>query len=341
MFKKLSFYITVVYLLILIQLLSIDCFAQWNFNMVGNDQKTPQYWGGPDAEGWYQLTTEVDVNNQINTTRETTAMWNTNSDNTIYLEQDFIIKFRLNFGRKNEDGADGIAFVLQDYWDGAIKACCGWLGFAHQDEDERYNCFAIEFDTYVNTNDNYFYDPWDDHLADKDHIFFSKDGDLSVDPPVFGQPVPAKYSGDPNNPYENIEDEIDHCIVITWDSDEMKISVYFDEVLRKSHTFASLDDIIPEVEGTDPLIWGITASTGVRTNLQTVKFDYLNTNASCDAELIVEEVGSDPVEFYVCEEIEKKFKVCYKGGEKIKLKADVLKPENYPNPSDVTSDGTF
>ena len=62
------------------------------------------------------------------------------------LAKDFDLEFELNFGNNNDNGADGIVFVMQTVGTKAIGASGAGIGF------EGFSpSFGIEFDTWQNT----------------------------------------------------------------------------------------------------------------------------------------------------------------------------------------------
>ena len=87
---------------------------------------------------------------------QATALWNNESQSgfeKIDLRENFLISVKMNFGDLDEQGADGIAFVLQNQGINAIGSLGVGLGFAmnYYDNNKRvYPSFGIEFDTWFN-----------------------------------------------------------------------------------------------------------------------------------------------------------------------------------------------
>ncbi|KAI9550012.1 hypothetical protein GHT06_003279 [Daphnia sinensis] len=80
------------------------------------------------------------------------SVWN---QNRVYLDRDFDFKTKVFLGSRDADGADGIAFVLQNQSLSAGSSG-GGLGYAGITPS-----FAVEFDTW----DNGSADPTQDHIA--------------------------------------------------------------------------------------------------------------------------------------------------------------------------------
>ena len=77
--------------------------------------------------------------------------------NPIDLSKDFDLEFYLNFGGKDDSGADGIVFVMQDVGNKAIGESGGGLGF------EGFSpSFGVEFDDFNNQDKG---DLVSDHIA--------------------------------------------------------------------------------------------------------------------------------------------------------------------------------
>ena len=160
------------------------------------------------------------------------------------LAKDFDLEFELNFGNNNDNGADGIVFVMQTVGTKAIGASGAGIGF------EGFSpSFGIEFDTWQNQN---FGDIASDHIA------MFKNG--SVDHTSSNSLVAAvtAISGG-----ANIEDGKNHLIRITWDFSDKRIQVYFDCVLRQT---AVIDIQSRIFSGNNLVYWGFTSATGGSNN---------------------------------------------------------------------------
>lgn len=159
---------------------------------------------------------------------------------TINLNNSFDFTFELFFGCR-DDGADGIVFVLTDNITG-IGQSGGGLGYGGL----QGNSFAVEFDTYQNSQD-----------PGQDHIAFASGG--SVNHNVAG-PVSALSNGG------NVEDCAPHTVRIVWDVNTNTLSVFFDGVLRLSQVFPNF--VNTYFAGNPIINWGFSASTGGENNEQ-------------------------------------------------------------------------
>jgi hypothetical protein len=169
---------------------------------------------------------------------ETGAVW---YGNRIDLAYNFDMSFQIYLGSNDFDGADGIAFILQQSGSGAMGGGGGGIGYQGLNSS-----LAVEFDTYQNDDPEF------------DHICLQKNGD----PDLTGrltEPVQASaISG-------NIEDSQWHNIRITWDATTMVMSVYFDSDLRLSKAVNLVSEVF---HGNSTVYWGFTGSTGMYSNLQ-------------------------------------------------------------------------
>ena len=183
----------------------------------------------------YELTHET---NDLNGT-----IWYTNK---IDLTKAFDINFKMNFGNKDTNGADGMVFVLQTYGNnalGGVGAFMGYGGFLPS--------FGIEFDTWANV------ETWGPEIA-ADHIAISDSGNVNCD---IHSPVQASSTD------INIEDGADHVVRIAWNPADNSIKVWFDCVLRIETNY---DIINNSFGGITEVYWGFTGSTGGANNTQTV-----------------------------------------------------------------------
>jgi gliding motility-associated-like protein len=205
-------------------------FGQKAYNTRGSAQPV----GNTDC---YQITSAT--NNQIG------AIWYADK---VRLDKSFDLEFSMNFGTKDQDGADGMVFVIQTAGNNALGNTgqgMGYKGFAPS--------VGVEFDTWQNGDEN---DPTFDHIA----VF--KNG--SVNHNVQGQltpPVMAML----NNP--DIEDGKEHNVRITWDARQNTLEVYFDCQKRISLNINLSKDVF---FGAKEAWWGFTGATGGSNNLQTV-----------------------------------------------------------------------
>lgn len=184
----------------------------------------------------YQLTNSVNWQNG--------SVWYSDK---IDLKNDFDLEFYMNFGSQDQ-GADGIVFVLQDKGNKALGQAGGGLGY------EGFSpSFGIEFDDYQNTNIN---DPPEDHIA----VF--RDGNISHSSiKALHKAVSATPSG------ANIEDGKNHLVRIVWVAKTQLLEVYFDCDKRISMNYDIRQRIF---NGKNEVYWGFTAATGGLNNRQTV-----------------------------------------------------------------------
>lgn len=171
--------------------------------------------------------------------------------NTIDLNNDFYIDFDIYLGHKDE-GADGITFVMHADPRGfqAFGTYGECMGYGRWSPEYPYGAFispslAIEFDTYYNPTQN---DPEEDHMA------YLESGTnyhfIDVAKPI-----------EPGN----LEDDQLHSFELQWDSSKKTLKIWLDGKLQ----IETEKDLLKEVfEGNTNVIWGFTASTGRKHNLQ-------------------------------------------------------------------------
>lgn len=173
------------------------------------------------------------------------------SEATLNLNNDFEIIFDVYFGDKDDFGADGIAFVIHNdprgfgaY--GTYGECLGY-GRWRPGLDAAYIApsIAIEFDTYQNIVQN---DPASDHVA------YLENG---------SNRHTSYYNGNDQN--YDLEDDRLHSFRFRWQPSLMKITVSLDNEIVFEGTRDLINDIF---EGETEVIWGFTASTGRKYNLQ-------------------------------------------------------------------------
>ena len=170
---------------------------------------------------------------------------------TIDMSGDFYIDFDIYLGSKDE-GADGITFVMhtdprkfQAF--GTYGEC---MGYGRWNPEFAYGSFiapslAVEFDTYYNPTQN---DPEQDHMA------YLENGTnyhfVDVKDPV----LPG-----------NLEDGNLHSFILRWNSTDKVLRVWLDDELRVEIEKDLHNEIF---KGSKEVIWGFTASTGRKHNLQ-------------------------------------------------------------------------
>lgn len=182
----------------------------------------------------YQLT--ADAGNQSDTA------WNRNKIN---LTNSFVYTFDVNLGCKDQNGADGIAFILQTQGT-SLGATGQGIGFAGVSPS-----VGIIIDTWQNNNEN---DPPYDHVG----IQMNGVSD-HASPNNLAGPVAASPASD------NIEDCQWHIFKISWDAVAMVIDVEIDGVNRVTLQ----KDIVADIFNGDPnVFWGFAGSTGGSSNVQ-------------------------------------------------------------------------
>ena len=164
----------------------------------------------------------------------------------IRLDKSFDLEFSMNFGSKDDDGADGMVFVIQSAGNNVIGTFGQGIGYANFSPS-----LGIEFDTWQNDDEN---DPAFDHIAVVKNGIVNHRFSLT-------SPVQA-MSGMPN-----IEDGKDHNIRISWDAKRGFLELYFDCQKRIGLTINISKDIFG---GQKEAWWGFTGATGGSNNLQTV-----------------------------------------------------------------------
>jgi hypothetical protein len=161
----------------------------------------------------------------------------------------FEIEFDIFLGDKDELGADGITFVMHDDSRGleAFGSFGEGMGYGNMGRGGNWIApsIAVEFDTYQNFNQN---DPSYDHVA------------LLVNG-VNLHPGEWKEKND----IPNLEDNKLHNFRFRWNPSDQSIRVHLDGRL----VYQGKKDLINKVfEGKTKVIWGFTASTGRKHNLQ-------------------------------------------------------------------------
>ena len=166
----------------------------------------------------------------------------------LQLNRSFDLEFTMNFGGKDNEGADGMVFVIQTVSNQALGQFGQGIGYAGFSPS-----LGIEFDTWQNPDEN---DPTFDHIA------IVKNGVVNhTSANSLARPVQALAST------PNIEDGKDHNVRINWDAKRKHLEVYFDCERR-----VDLDiDLVKDVFlGRKDAWWGFTGATGGSSNNQTV-----------------------------------------------------------------------
>jgi hypothetical protein len=192
------------------------------------------------ASNEYTLTTAS--NNQ------TGAIWN---KNRLDLREDWETNFELFLG-SNDNGADGIAFVLQNKGIDPPLLSGGGLGYSGL-----FNSVAVEFDDFNNGT------AWGD-LAD-DHIAIHRNEVTNIAAGPVALP--------------NFEDGAYHTAKITWKSSTKTMTVSFDGVQRLTYS----EDFVSTVFSGDPVVhFGLTSATGGAVNLH--KYRNLSMTVTCTSD---------------------------------------------------------
>jgi hypothetical protein len=179
------------------------------------------------ATGCYILTEEL--NNKVG------AVWGSEQAD---ITSDFNVSASLYFGDK-EDGADGIAFVIQNaLGNTAVGSDGGNLGFL-----DIGDFFAVDVDTYWNHNL--------DGQMKADHVYVSSElnGGFGTSESV-----------------TNVEDDGWHAFEVTWIAGTLTVRLGGAEVMT-----TSVSSISDQLDGApSSAYFGFTAATGGHTNLQKI-----------------------------------------------------------------------
>jgi gliding motility-associated-like protein len=196
------------------------------------------------------------------------SVWN---NNRIDLSQSFDFTFQVFLGCTDNNGADGMAFVLQPI-STTVGGNGGGMGFGLINPS-----VGVTLDTYQNSNPDS--DPFYDHIAIQLNGDVSHNSSNTITPFT---PISATSN--------NVEDCQNHSLRIVWNATTKLMSVFFDNQPRISAT----RDLVNTVFGGNPLVfWGFTAGTGALANLQrfctplTPSFYFLPTQKKCAGESIV------------------------------------------------------
>lgn len=174
------------------------------------------------------------------------SAWNTKR---IFLTENFDIKAKINLG-SNDNGADGIAFVLQDK---ALNAGSSGGGLGYQGIAPSY---AVEFDTY----DNGSADP-----TGSDHIAIVKNG-LAASAAAQNEYAQAIA-------VSNLENNVWRDVRFVWNAASKNFKVYYINVADNS---TPIFNVTVDLKATifnnlDYAYWGFTSATGGAKNLQRVE----------------------------------------------------------------------
>ncbi len=191
----------------------------------------------------FRLNGNATVSNNIITLTTATntqrgGAWNVNK---IFLDKDFDISSRINLGTNDANGADGIAFVLQNQ---SINAGSSGGGLGYQGITPS---FAVEFDTWYNGS----FEPVQDHMA------------------IIANGAAAGAHNTYATPYEvQMEDGQWHNVRFVWTANTKNFQAWYDGVKRFDITVDLKATIFNNAEY---VFWGLTAATGGSVNLQQVE----------------------------------------------------------------------
>ncbi|MEL7530333.1 MAG: gliding motility-associated C-terminal domain-containing protein [Bacteroidota bacterium] len=173
--------------------------------------------------------------------------------NQVNVGQSFDLIFEVNLGCQDGNGADGIAFVLQQVSTN-VGSAGGGLGYAGIQPS-----IAIELDTWQNNESN---DPFTDHMAimrngtTNHNSFNNLAGPVNI----------SAASG-------NVEDCNFHDFRVTWNADSLIMRVYFDCELRLTYN----GNLIQSTFGNNTQVfWGFTGATGGFNNEQQFCLDFIS-----------------------------------------------------------------
>ena len=177
------------------------------------------------------------------------------------LNSDFEITGKINLGRFDANGADGIAFVLQPLSinQGTTGGGLGYQGISPS--------LTVEFDTWQNDDPPY------------DHIALVKNG------------IIGHYQFPQNTlqgPFEllpnqgNAEDDQYRNVKFVWNAASKNYKAFYNDVLKIDYT----GDIVQSIFNGNPFVyWGFTAATGGSFNNQRVCIDSFKVVNECNPNL--------------------------------------------------------
>lgn len=166
------------------------------------------------------------------------------AQNPIDLTQPFSEQVSLYFGNKDNNGADGIVFILATS-NMALGGGGGGIGYQGITPS-----IAVEMDDYQNSN---FGDPANDHMA-------------VISMGQIDHTMPTNLVGPMNIP--NVEDDQDHCFFIDWNPVTQTLSAALDDDI-----ITYTGNIVANIFGGNPLVYyGFSSGTGGLSNIHRVCF---------------------------------------------------------------------
>ena len=181
------------------------------------------------------------------------------------LLNNFTLNFQLNFGTKDDTGADGMAFMMSRSCNPTLTQG-GGLGVQGIP-----NSLIIDFDTYANG--------LPDDLA-ADHTGIYANGNMTNTGLIMdAQTSPVCLT----NLCPNVEDGQWHTVQVQWEyltATSQRISLLFDGQLRGTST---RNHIANEFANATTVYWSVAGSTGALSNLQQMRVpDYTNIFTHCE-----------------------------------------------------------
>jgi outer membrane protein OmpA-like peptidoglycan-associated protein len=165
----------------------------------------------------------------------------------ISLRAPFKATLKFMIGCKDQNGADGMVFVLHPL--GNQQGFEGeGMGFAGLQP-----ALGIEIDTWIN---GHLHDPVEDHIA------LLQNGSVSHLDNLAG---PVKLP--------NLEDCRHHSLTVQWSPLEKQLDIYLDGEQVIQYQSDLRHDLF---KGKDAIFWGITAATGDHSNRQEICFEKLD-----------------------------------------------------------------
>lgn len=181
------------------------------------------------------------------------------------LLSNFTISFQLNFGTKDDTGADGMAFMMSRSCNPSLTQG-GGLGVQGIP-----NSLIIDFDTYANG--------LPDDLA-ADHTGIYANGNMTNTGLIMDALTSPVCLTDL---CPNVEDGQWHTVQVQWEyltASSQRISLFFDGQLRGSSTRNHIAD---EFANATSVYWSVAGSTGALSNLQQMRVtDYTNIFTYCE-----------------------------------------------------------
>ncbi|MBM78777.1 MAG: hypothetical protein CL846_09870 [Crocinitomicaceae bacterium] len=207
-----------------------------------------------NADASFDGTTDTVILTSESPLNQSGSAWNCSFASLLH---PIVIDVDLFFGTNNLNGADGIAFVLQQT-SSSVSASGSGLGFGGITPS-----FAVEFDTHINA---------EDAPAIDDHMAIEKNGDINHSTANnLLSPVSIGSGG-------NVEDGLWHNAVFSWDPILNEFKVEFDGVNIGTISYDITNTIF---NGNSIVYWGFTAGTGSFTNEQIVKLNSAAYYTNC------------------------------------------------------------